>query len=99
MAKLRFSNKAVDDLTQIWNYTRNKWSERQADMYYNMLIENSKEIASNPGLGKKYSDIMNNLFGFKAGRHIIFYRVNEENETEILRIVHEQMDLKYRVKE
>ncbi|MBK7030844.1 MAG: type II toxin-antitoxin system RelE/ParE family toxin [Bacteroidales bacterium] len=97
MAKHRFTNKAVDDLTQIWNYTLNKWSEKQADIYYRMLIENCKEIASNPDLGKKYSGIMNDLLGFKAGRHIIFYREIEENEIEIIRILHEQMDLKNRL--
>jgi len=38
MGKYKLSNKAVDDLTQIWNYTFNKWSEKQADKYYNMLF-------------------------------------------------------------
>lgn len=31
---------------------------------------------------------------FKAGSYIIFYRKTEENEVEIIRILHEQMDLK-----
>ena len=38
MAKIRFSSKAVEDLTSIWNYTYRTWSERQADEYYNMLV-------------------------------------------------------------
>lgn len=99
MAKYRFTNKAVDDLTQIWNYTWNKWSENQADVYYKMLMENCREIASNPDLGKKYSGIREDLSGFKTGRHIIFYREIEEKEIEIIRILHEQMDLKNRIKE
>ena len=99
MAGFRFSNKAVDDLTRIWNYTLNKWSENQADVYYRMLVESCKEIAYNPDLGKKYSGIGENLFGLKTGRHIIFYRRIEENEVEIIRILHEQMDLKNRITE
>ena len=39
MAKLRFTNKAVEDLTSIWNYTFKTWSERQADEYYVWLVE------------------------------------------------------------
>jgi Plasmid stabilization system protein len=62
-----------------------------------MLIENCKEVASNPDLGKNYSGVVENLLGFKAGRHIIFYRKIENNEVEITRILHEQMDLEYRV--
>lgn len=44
MAKYHFTNKAVEDLTNIWNYTFETWSERQADMYYNMLIESCQKI-------------------------------------------------------
>ena len=99
MAKFKFTNKAVYDLTQIWNYTLNKWSEDQADRYYHMLLENCKEVANNPELGKNYSGITENLFGFKAGRHIIFYRRIDENEVEITRILHEQMDIENRIKD
>lgn len=99
MAKYKFTNKAVYDLTQIWNYSFNKWSEHQADRYYLMLTEYCNEVAFNPDLGKNYSGITENLLGFKAGRHIIFYRRIEDNEIEITRILHEQMDLKNRIKE
>jgi len=99
MAKYKFTHKAVFDLTQIWNYTLNKWSEDQADKYYLMLLENCKEVANNPELGKNYSVVAENLFGFKAGRHIIFYRKIEDNEIEITRILHEQMDIENRIKE
>ncbi len=99
MAKYKLTNKAVDDLTLIWNYTFDKWSEKQADKYYYMLVDNFNEIADNPNLGKNYSGVTENLLGFRSGRHIIFYRKVEENEVEITRILHEQMDLKNRVKE
>ena len=97
MAKYRLTKKAVDDLTGIWNYTFDKWSENQADKYYLMLLENCKEVAKNPELGRHYSMVTENLLGFKAGRHIIFYRKIAENDVEITRILHEQMDLKNRI--
>ena len=99
MAKYKLTNKAVDDLANIWNYTFDNWSENQADKYYHMLLENCNEVAFNPELGKKYSAVTENILGFKAGSHIIFYRKIEENEVEIIRILHEQMDLKNRIKE
>jgi toxin ParE1/3/4 len=99
MAKYKFTNKAVYDLTLIWNYTLNKWSEDQADRYYHMLLENCKEVANNPEIGKNYSGVIEDLFGFKAGRHIIFYRRIEGNEIEITRILHEQMDIENRIKD
>jgi toxin ParE1/3/4 len=99
MAKYKLTNKAVDDLAQIWNYTFDKWSESQADKYYFMLLGNCQEVANSPDSGKNYSEVAENLFGFRSGRHIIFYRKIEESEIEISRILHEQMDLKHRIKE
>ena len=99
MAKYNLTKKAVEDLTGIWNYTFDNWSEHQADTYYQMLIENCKEIASNPSLGKNYEGVIKNLFGFKAGRHIIFFRKINDIEVEITRILHGQMDLKNRILE
>lgn len=99
MAKYRLTKKAVEDLTEIWNYTFDNWSANQADAYYQMLIENFNGIAYNPNLGKNYGGIIKNLFGFKAGRHIIFYRNIQNEEVEITRILHEHMDLKNRISE
>ena len=97
MAKYNLSNKAVDDLSKIWFYTFNKWSEKQADRYYQLLLDTFQEIANNTIIGKKYEGIGTLIFGYNAGRHIIFFRRLDENEVEIIRILHEQMDLKNRL--
>ncbi|MEI6021854.1 MAG: type II toxin-antitoxin system RelE/ParE family toxin, partial [Bacteroidota bacterium] len=34
MVKYHFTNKAIEDLTEIWQYTVEEWSEKQADKYY-----------------------------------------------------------------
>lgn len=99
MAEFKLTNKAVEDLAQIWKYTFEVWTENQADKYYESLISNFQEIADNPGLGKRYEEITENLFGMKANRHIIFYRILKENSVEITRILHEKMDLKKRITE
>lgn len=98
MAKFRFTNKAVDDLSGIWNYTLETWSEKQADRYYEMLIGFCGDVANNPAIGKTYEDISEGLYGFIAGRHILFYRVILDDEIEIVRILHSSMDLKKRIK-
>lgn len=98
MAELCFSNKAVEDLTNIWNYTVETWSEAQADKYYTMLVDTCRKIADNPRpLGREYSEIMPGLFGFRTGKHIVFYRSLTDDTVEIVRILHERMDLKHRI--
>lgn len=99
MAKYILTNRAVEDLAEIWGYTFEEWSEKQADTYYDMLLSNCKSIAENPSLGKKYNEIIENLFGFRTNRHIIFYRQITKNEIEITRILHERMDLENRMLE
>ena len=99
MAEFKLTNIAVEDLSKIWDYTFEVWSERQADKYYESLISNCQEIADNPNLGKNYDGITQNLLGIKTNRHIIFYRTLNENYVEITRILHERMDLKMRITE
>lgn len=99
MAKYRFTNKAVEDLANIWNYTFDVWSEKQADIYYKMLITFCQEIANNPTLGKNYEEIAESLYGLRVGKHIIFYRIISTEEVEVVRILHGSMDLKNRIGE
>ncbi|OGS72838.1 MAG: plasmid stabilization protein [Flavobacteria bacterium RIFCSPLOWO2_12_FULL_35_11] len=99
MAEFKLTIKAVEDLSKIWDYTFEVWSENQADKYYEMLISTCQEIADNPNLGKNYDEITQSLFGMKTNRHIIFYRTLNENYVEITRILHERMDLKKRISE
>lgn len=99
MGKYNLTNKAIRDLSEIWNYTCDVWSEYQADKYYHELIEHCRELAKNPQMGRRYDSILEKLQGFKANRHIIFYRVSRKDEIEIVRILYEKMDLKNRIKE
>lgn len=99
MAKYFLTNKAVEDLTKIWDYTYEVWSESQADKYYVLLIETCQEIAKSPNIGKKYFIVANEIWGFRVGRHIIFYRETKLQEIEVVRILHERMDLKNRIDE
>lgn len=99
MANFKLTRKAVEDLSEIWDYTFENWSEHQADKYYRLLLENCQKIAENSYLGKDYSGIIKGIMGFRTGRHIIFYKKNENEEILILRFLHEQMDLKNRILE
>ena len=99
MAKYILTNKAVEDLTKIWNYTYDEWSEQQADKYYHMLIESFEEIVQKPDIGKNYHRIASSLFGINVAKHIIFYRKINSVDIEITRILHEMMDLKNRILE
>lgn len=99
MAKITFRQKAIEDINTIWDYTFEKWSEKQADNYYTTIKKACNEIGENPEIGKEYSGISSNLLGSKSGKHIIFYKQIANDRIEIIRILHEKMDLKNRIDE
>ncbi len=99
MAKVILRQKAIDDLNDIWDYTFEKWSAKQADKYYATIKLACNGIGQNPDVGKEYDEINKNLLGLKSGKHIIFYQLLTENKIEVIRILHERMDLKKRITE
>lgn len=97
MDEIRFTRKAVEDLSDIWNYTADMWSERQADDYYRLLIASCRKLAGNPVLfGREYKDLGTGIYGFKVNKHIVFYRIVVDEGIEVIRILHERMDLSNR---
>ena len=99
MANVILRQEAINDLNNIWEYTFEKWSETQADKYYEMLKLSCLEIGNNPKIGRQYDEINEDLLGLHSGRHIIFYQSIDKYEVEIIRILHESMDLKIRLNE
>ena len=99
MAKVILRQKAIDDLNNIWSYTFDNWSAKQADKYYATIKLSCNGIGKNPNVGKEYDGIDKNLLGVKCEKHIIFYKLISEDKIEVVRILHERMDLKNRITE
>lgn len=57
MAKVILRQKAIDDLNDIWDYTFEKWSAKQADKYYATIKLACNGIGQNPDVGKEYDGI------------------------------------------
>lgn len=98
MAKLRVTNKAVEDLDSIWNYTLKTWSERQADEYYEMLVSFCRKALFFKAFPfRHYDEVAQDLYGIKAGHHIIFYKRLINDDVLIVRILHERMDIQQHI--
>lgn len=99
MANYILSNKALEDLSNIWNYTFDTWSEKQADKYYTVLVETCQDLATAKATGKPYPEVDEKILGYRIGPHIIFYLPLIKGKIEIVRILHSSMDLKNRLLE
>ncbi|MFS4454810.1 type II toxin-antitoxin system RelE/ParE family toxin [Maribacter sp. 2304DJ31-5] len=95
----KISIEAENDLEKIWNYTFETWSTEQADRYINLIFEEIEYICEKPKSGKDFSYVRKNYLGTKVKSHFIFYKVNQkENGIEIIRILHQRMDIENRLK-
>jgi toxin ParE1/3/4 len=100
MSKLPYvlSKKAVQDLEEIWLFTTEKWSIIQADRYYQLIFDEIDHICKSPTSGKMIDEIRKGYRSSKVKSHLIFYRVTSAN-VEIIRILHERMDIDTRLSE
>jgi len=92
--KYRISEQAINDLNDIWVYTFHKWSKVQADRYYDLIIGEVEFIADNYQIGKSLEQTRKNYRVTKIKSHLIFYRKEENEIVEIVRILHQRMDIK-----
>jgi toxin ParE1/3/4 len=98
--RYKISKKALEDVETIWLYTAETWSMEQADRYYNAIFDEIEYLAENPTSGKDCSHIRKKYRSSKVKAHLIFYRpTNKKDRIEIIRVLHEQMDIENRLNE
>ena len=90
------TKKAVSDLEKIWLYTVEKWSIQQADRYYNLIFDEINYFCKNINAGKSIEHVRKDYRASKVKSHLIFYRVLNDT-IEVIRILHEQMDIENRL--
>jgi len=90
------SKKAISDLEEIWLYTVEKWSVDQADRYYNLIFDEIDFICKNTKAGKSMEHVRKGYRASKVKSHLIFYRI-QNNTVEVIRVLHERMDIKTRL--
>jgi len=90
---LSISSKAISDLESIWIYTVDKWSKDQADHYYELLIDEIEFLRSNYYTGKSAENIRPGYRVSFVKSHIVFYKVIDEEKLEVVRILHQSVDI------
>ena len=93
--RLGDSNKFLSEFLDNHNYTLTNEQKEMFDKYYEMLISAYKRIlTANPFPVRSYNEIAPDLYGIKAGHHLIFFKYIDDGNVLIVRILHERMDIK-----
>jgi len=93
MPAYKVSKKVQADLLQIGRYTEKKWGVTQRNIYLKQLDDCFSQISETPTIGIPSDYIVKNYRKFPQGSHIIFYKKNPEGIVEIIRVLHENMDI------
>ncbi len=90
----RISEEAGKDLEKIWRYTQQNWSIEKADSYLKLIFSKIETITKKPFVGVNYNNIISDYFCVRVKSHLIFYKINMESNTiDVIRILHNQMDV------
>lgn len=97
--KYTISEKANEDINTIWEYTLENWSIEQADRYYNLIIDEIEYLSKNAKSGKSIDYVRKGYRVSTVKSHLIFYKLREDNYIEVIRILHQRMDIDNRLDE
>ncbi len=88
------NEKAIEDINEIWLYTAQNWSVEQANRYYYLIIDEIHFIVQNYETAKNFESIRKSYKYAKVKSHLIFFKKIDNNKIEIIRVLHESMNLK-----
>ncbi|CAG23065.1 type II toxin-antitoxin system RelE/ParE family toxin [Photobacterium profundum] len=87
------TNKAKSDLIDIARYTQKNWGINRRNSYLKQFDDSFHSLAREPMIGICCEYIKAGYRKFPQGSHIIYYRQNESQSIEIIRVLHKSMDV------
>ena len=86
------SQEADNDLSQIYDYTIEKFGTSQAIEYLTSFEQVFQSLCSNPKLGRKRDEIRKRVRSFSNESHVVFYTILEDR-IRIIRVLHASRDI------
>jgi toxin ParE1/3/4 len=85
--------RARRDLSEIWDYSAEQWGTAQADRYIRLIASACTELATGRIKGRSAEAIRPGYFRQTVGSHVLFYRARKRGGIEIVRILHQRLDV------
>jgi len=93
MRRALLSPAAQADLDAIWNYTATQWGTGQAADYVRDIRDACAALARGERLSRPADEIRAGYRRCLVGAHVLFFRVTPAGDIEIVRILHQRMDV------
>ena len=83
--------RALEDLSDIWDFTASAWSTDQADAYLRAMDKTFKTLAEFPELARLRTEFEPAVRVYTFRKHVIIY-VASQTELDVIRVVHGRAD-------
>lgn len=91
MTRHRLTPAAQQDLSDIWDFTEERWGIKQAELYVRKIVDSISFITDDPRRGRQRDEVRKDYLSFPVGSHVLFYRIRPSH-IEVIRILHQRMD-------
>jgi len=93
MGSFSLSYAAKNDFRNIARFTEARWGRGQRNHYLKGLDKTFRLLADSPNLGNSCDYIASDLRKHPFQSHVIFYDTLSEEEIQIVRVLHKNMDV------
>lgn len=92
MGNYILTNAADADLEEIGRYTRDNFGMPQATLYLTDLKSAFEMLADHREAGRARPEIAGNLRSYRCSSHLVFYRITDAQNIDVLRVLHHAQD-------
>lgn len=91
MKRYRLTPAAQQDLSEIWDFTQERWGSRQAETYVAEIRAGIERVAGDPSRGRSCDEIRDGYRRYAIGSHLVFY-IEKVDTVDVIRLLHKRMD-------
>lgn len=93
MSRHVLSPAAHADLEQIWDYTCERWDDDQAEEYVREIQRVIDRVVDNPMIRRACDEVRPGYRKHTVGSHTLYYRIARGDVIDVVRILHQRMDV------
>lgn len=90
--RLSLTERAADHLQEVYDYTRARWGEKQADIYLKKIYQQLQKLAANPDIGASRAHRSEPYLMAPTQQHYAIYKTWEKGII-VAAILHSKRDI------
>jgi len=90
MKALAFTPAAQADMSEIWDYSADKWGVDQADRYTDEIREACNALARGTKRGRP-AQVLPDFLKYLCGSHVVYF-FDQADQIDVIRILHQSQD-------